>query len=292
MLPSFYDRNLSQPTGTQTYTVTGGPFDGQTVTVPAFRGPRPNPNYGNLTEIVSKVRSTYNAMVLQFNRQFDRGLQFQLNYTLSKATDTLQTSTTFTANNTPTNVFDPDADEGRSSFDRRHKFVANIVYAPRVMSDNRTLRALADGWNIAPIYQYYTGIPADAGVSGSLPSANPAVSTIPNATSSGINGSGGRSRLSSVPRNSFSGPNLWNVDLRVSRKFYLKENISAEALIEGFNIFNRTQITNVNSTAYSISGTAQAAVLTYQTAFQTPSEAGTNFLTRERQLQFGVRFRF
>src|SRR5204862_2834350 len=95
-LPSFYDRNLSAPTPAQTYTLTGGPLDGQTVTVPAFRGPRPNLNYGSLTEIVSQVRSTYNAMALQLNRQMSQGLQFQFNYTLSKATDTLQTSTTFT----------------------------------------------------------------------------------------------------------------------------------------------------------------------------------------------------
>src|SRR5262249_47937902 len=100
-LPSFFDRNLSLPTSTQTYTISGGPFDGQTLTVPAFRGARPNPNFGSLTEIVSNVRSTYNAMAIQLNRHFTRGLQFQFNYTLSKATDTLQTSTTFTSNNIP-----------------------------------------------------------------------------------------------------------------------------------------------------------------------------------------------
>jgi len=33
-------------------------------------------------------------------------------------------------------------------------------------------------------------------------------------------------------------------------------------------------------------------VLTYQTAFLSSSEAGTNFLTRERQVQLGVRFHF
>src|SRR5262245_16793192 len=30
-LPGFYDRNLNVPTGTQTYTISGGPFDGKTV---------------------------------------------------------------------------------------------------------------------------------------------------------------------------------------------------------------------------------------------------------------------
>jgi len=288
-LPTFYDRNLSAPTLTQTYTVVGGPYDGKSVTVPAFRGPRPNTGYGALTEIAGKVRSTYNALALQFNRQFSRGLQFQFNYTLSKATDTLQTSQTFTATNTPTNVFDPDADKGRSNFDRRHKFVANAVYSPRLMTNNRALQAIADGWTISPIFQLVSGIPIDAGISGSLP-AFAAPDTTPAATSSGINGSGGRSRLTISPRNEFSGPNVWYADLRLSRRFYLRERMNAEILIEGFNIFNRTQFTGANSTAYAISGTAQNAVLTYQTAFQTINEAGTNFLTRERQVQLGVRF--
>ena len=89
-LPSFFDRNLSAPNSTQTYTITGGPYDGKTVTLPVFRGARPNPNFGSLTEIVSQVHSTYHAMVLQLNRQFSQGLQFRFNYTLSKATDNMQ----------------------------------------------------------------------------------------------------------------------------------------------------------------------------------------------------------
>jgi hypothetical protein len=291
-LPGFYDRNLNAPTRTQTYSITGGPFDGQTVTVPAFRGTRPNPNFSAITELVSQVRSKYNAMVLQLNRQMTGGLQFQVNYTLSKSIDTQQSSQTFTTANTPFNVFDPEFDEGRSNLDRRHKVVINAVYSPRVTGGGGALKAIADGWTIAPIYQFYTGLAVDALISGSLPSATPADPAIPNATTSGFNGSGGRNRLTLIPRNNYTGPNIWNVDLRLSRRFYFGEKVNAEVLIEGFNIFNRTEVTALNTTSYSISGTAQNALLTYQPSFLTPSEAGTNFLTRERQLQLGLRLRF
>jgi len=287
-LPSFYDRNLSPTTLTQTYSMVGGPLDGQTLTVPAYRGTRPNTRYSSITEIVSTIKSTYNAMVLQVNRQFSRGLQFQASYTLAKASDTLQTSTTFSVANRPTDVFNPEADHGRSNFDRRHKVSMNAIFAPRVDLSNRTLKAIADGWSIAPIYQYYTGLPIDPGVSGSLPSGT----GIANATSTGINGSGGTNRVVSLPRNAFNAPNIWNVDLRLSRRFYVKEGVNFEFLAEAFNIFNRTQVTFVNSSAYTISGTAQAAVMTYQSAFKTTSEAGTNFLTRERQIQLGLRMKF
>jgi hypothetical protein len=292
-LPSFHDKNLNRPTTTQTYTVVGGPLDGQTVTVDAFRGPRPNTNFGVMTEVGSKVESKYNGLVLQLNRRMTSGLQFQFNYTLSKSIDNLQTSQTFTTNNVPFNVFDPDADRGRSNFDRRHKVVVNAVYQPRVTGRTGAFKAIADGWTISPIYTYYSGVAIDPFVSSSLPSANPATPTIPNATSSGINGSGGRSRIPTVERNSYSGPSVWNVDLRLSRRFYIGESVNVEALIEGFNIFNRSQITNVNNTFYAISGTAQAAVMTYQSsAFLVPSEAGTNFLARERQVQLGFRLHF
>ena len=49
------------------------------------------------------------------------GLQFLANYTLSKAMDTCQTSQTFTANNVPFNVFDPE----RSAADRISTGVIN-----------------------------------------------------------------------------------------------------------------------------------------------------------------------
>ena len=290
-LPSFHDKNLNAPSLTQTYTLVGGPLDGQTVTVPAFRGARPNTNFGVMTEMGSKVKSKYNAMVLQLNRRMTNGLQFQFNYTLSKSIDNLQTSQTFSTSNVPYNVFDPDADRGRSNFDRRHKVVVNAVYQPRV-TNGGVFKAVADGWTISPIYTYYSGIAVDPFVSGTMPAASPVLPTVPNSTASGINGSGGRSRLPIVERNGYSGPGVWNVDLRLSRRFFIGEKANVEALIEGFNIFNRTNITNVNNTFYQISGTAQAALMSYQTSFLTPSETGTNFLARERQVQLGFRFHF
>ncbi len=291
-LPTFLDRNLNVSAATQSYTVAGGPYAGQTVSLPVFRGTRPNTGYSNLTEISSSVKSQYNALVLQANRRFTGGLQFLTSYTLSKSDDDSQISQTFTTGNVPLNVFDPKAEHGRSNFDVRHKFVASVVYSPRVKADNKALRALSDGWTIAPVFQFYTGRPYDGIVSGSLPAANPTVATIPNATSSGINGAGSSSnRFPLISRNAFTGPNVKNFDLRLSRRIYLREKMNVEFLGEVFNIANRTQFTGINSTFYAISGTAQAAVLTYQPSFGTINEAGGT-LYRERQIQIGFRFAF
>ncbi len=282
-LPTFIDRNLLVPTTTFAYAVSGGPFNGQTVTVPAFRGTRPNTSFAQMTEIASTVKSEYNALVLQANRRFSGGLQFLASYTLSKATDFSQASVTFTANNIPYNVFDPAAENGRSNFDVRHKFVASMVYAPRIKLDNKAATAIVDGWSIAPIFQYYTGRPYDGNVTGNLPN----VTGQPNSTAGGINGSLGANRFPLAERNAFTGPSVWNIDLRLSRRFYIKERFNFEFLGEAFNIVNRTHFTQVNTTFYNLSGTT----LNYNTSFGTLTEAGGT-LYRERQIQIGVRFQF
>lgn len=277
-LPIFIDRNLNVPTETRTFTVNGGPLNGQTFNIPVFTGARPNTSFTRLTEIASLVKSEYNALVLQANRRLTGGFQLLASYTLSKATDDNQTSQTFTTGNVPFNIFDIQAERGRSRFDRRHKFVASAIYAPRLKADNKVVTALIDGWSIAPIFQLYTGLPYDGLVSGNLTGG----------TVGGLNGAGSsNNRLPLLERNAFTAPGVKNFDLRLSRKFYIKEKMNIEFLGEAFNVLNRTQFTGVNTAMYNLSGTA----LTYQAAFGTLNEAGGT-LYRERQIQLGLRFQF
>lgn len=278
-LPGFFDRNLNPPTASQLFTVSDGPFAGQTFTIPVFRGLRPNTGFGALTEIVSDIKSEYNALVLQANRRFSDGLQVLASYTLSKAVDDSQTSQTFTTANVPFNVFDPGAERGRSRFDRRHKFVISAVYAPRVKVDSKVVSALIDGWSIAPIFQYYTGFPYDGLVSSSLAGG----------TAGGLNGAASsNNRLPLLERNAFTAPSVKNVDMRLSRRFYIKEGFNVEILGEAFNLFNRTQFTGVNTRMYNLNSNN---TLTFDPLFGSLSEAGGT-LYRERQVQIGLRLQF
>lgn len=275
-LPTFFDRNLSAPNSSQTFPIVGGPFDGQSLTLPLFPTARPLTTFAQLTEIASEVESKYNAFVLQANHRLSNGLQFLANYTLSKATDTLQTSTTFTANNTPFNVFDPEADRGRSNFDRRHKFVLAAVYGPRVKADNKFATVLLDGWSIAPIYQVFSGIAFDGGVSGS------------NGGAGSLNRSGGQNRLVGLlDRNAFTGPTQHVFNLRLSRRFHIKEGMNVEVLGEAFNLPNTLLVTGVNSTMHSLS----SGSLLFNSAFGGVTAADST-LFRERQIQIGIRFQF
>lgn len=284
-LPTFIDRNLNQPTSNITYNIVGGPFAGQTFTTPLFTGTRPAAGAGftaSLTEISSSVKSSYQALVLQANRRFTDGLQFQASYTLAEARDTNQASITFTVNNSPFNVFDQSAERGTSNFDVRHKFVTSLVYSPNVKLENKFADAVLSDWTISPIYVHYSGRPLTGFTSGSAPLTN---------TAGGINGSNGANRLPLAARNGFREPSLWNVDLRLSRRFSFTERFKLEFLAEGFNIFNRTQGTSFNTTFYTVSSVGGVPTLTFNQNFLALTEA-SGTLYRERQIQFAVRFQF
>ncbi|PYS83296.1 MAG: hypothetical protein DMF67_09615 [Acidobacteria bacterium] len=287
-LPYFIDTNLNTPTTTRTYTVVGGPFDGQLYTVPYFTGARPDPNFAAKTVITDTVTSKYFGFVVQANRRLTNGLQFQTSYTLSSARDNGQSSTTFTSTNLPFNAFDQTGEWGASNFDRRHKFVASVVYNPKLFGEagSKVGRTIFNGFTIAPIFTAYSGAPVTGTQSGSASTAAPPAGFGAN-TAGGVNGSGGATRFALAERNAFHMPRIINTDLRVSRRFHLKEAMNIEALVEGFNIFNRTQVTGVNTTMYSASGTT----LTFNPNFLAVTEAGGT-LFRERQIQFAVRFEF
>lgn len=284
-LPTFVDVNLA-PTGTtRTFTVYGGVFDGQVFTLPLYT--KANSALPSLLQFQSSVKSEYNALVLQANRRLTNGLQFQASYTLAKSTDTGQNSQITTSIfNQPFNVFDRSYDAGASNFDIRHKFVVSAVYSPTLYKGDTSsiYNYLANGWSIAPIYTYYSGVP----FSGTGPS--------------NLNGTNGSNIFPLNRRNTYRNPPIWNVDLRVSKRFRFTERYNAEFLAEGFNIFNRTQISGLNFTQYAnpVSGncatingitTNNTNGLCFQPSFGTVFSTDSNNF-RERQIQFAVRFQF
>ena len=321
-LPLFVDTNLNPTDKAFSYTIAGGPFDGQTYRVPWFYScantvcggtngtARPNPNFGAMTEIRDSVYSKYVGGVVQLNRRLTNGLQFQVNYTRSKARDNGQSSTTFTQANNVFNTFDIQGEAGRSNYDFPDKFVANAVWQPQWKN------AILRDWTFSPIFNYYSGAPVTATVSATIPL--PGLSQDPNCWKAippsttlvqvcatpggGQNGSGGTTRFTLAPRNGYRQPKIWNVDLRASRRFKFNESTALELLIEGFNVFNRTQVTGVNAGLYNATTTAGSltagatGTLTPTLSGGTPSFLVTNAaggtLFRERQIQWAIRFQF
>ena len=129
----------------------------------------------------------------------------------------------------------------------------SAVYSPNPFNDGAA-KPIFNGWTIAPILNAFSGQRVTGNISGNI---NPtSFGFASNQTpGGGINGSGGSSRFALVPRNFFKQPNIWYLDAQISRRFSLTESVKLEVLAEGFNVFNRTQVTNVNPTIYNQSGT-------------------------------------
>ena len=295
-LTTFVDTNLNPPTAQGRVSVVDGPLAGQTWVFPFYRGSRPNTSFGNILEIRDSVATKYHALVLQANRRLTHGLQFQTSYTLSRAQDNngSQSSATFTPSFSA--LFDPfnaAGDSGLSTYDRRHKFVASVVYNTNFSGLNNTGKAILNGWTIAPIVNMYSGFRYTPVTNAFTPPVGVATgSTFGTSPAGGINGSNGSLRFGLLPNNAFRTPAIKYVDLRLSRRFKITEGSKLEFLAEGFNIFNRTQVTNVNNRMYVLSASGTNVIATFDPTFGTPSDLSNGFFFRERQIQLAVRFEF
>jgi hypothetical protein len=276
-LPLFIDTNLPAASAEVTYLLSGQNLG----TYPLYRGARPNTTIGRNIEVRPDVESQYHGMVLQIQKRFSGGLLFNANYTLSKATDTGQNSTTFISSFS--NVYDPANigwEDGTSAFDRRHRFVASFHYAPDYLK----------GFQIGGIGTFESGLPLAANISGSLSSAVGATDT------STTNGSGGDLRAPFIERNSYRQSGRKTIDLRVSKRFNLGGRKQVEVLWEGFNVFNWVNYTGYSSTKYRVASSSFNAAtntatvnLTEDSGFQLPN-AASNTLFGPRDMQFGLKF--
>lgn len=290
-LTTFVDTNLNPPSGPSgKISILDGPLAGNTWVFPYYRGSRPNTAFGNILEIRDSVSTKYHALVLQANRRLTNGLQFQSSYTLSRAQDNggSQSSATFTPGFSALfDPFDAAADDGLSPYDRRHKFVASVVYNTDFKNLSGASAHILNGWTISPIVNMFSGFRYTPVTNNFSTSA--VFGTSP---AGGINGSNGSLRFALLPNNAFHAPSVKYVDLRLSRRFTLKENYKLEFLAEGFNIFNRTQVTGINNRMYVASVVNGQVVANYDPTFGTPSDLSNGFFFRERQIQFAVRFEF
>jgi hypothetical protein len=165
---------------------------------------------------------------------------------------------------------------------------------------------LGNGWMVSSIGQFHSGLPYTMRVTGSLPeefnaSGDPIAGLRP-----GMNGSGGDNRVYGVGRNTYRYPDTWKADLRLGKKFDLGEMRELEVLAESFNLFNHQNVTEIETTGYTIeSGTSNSpptlnfltglkpfSTTSYIPGFGQPLNINGADFYRERQIQFGLTMRF
>jgi len=332
-LPVAIDTNFDPAfnPGTIAYSVkdpTGkGPIKTNQVTVPFYASwpsassasgvaGRLNPDYQQISEIMSRANSTYEAAMVRITRDSRRGLSLHAHYTYAHAMDWNPNETTLVAGS---DVLDPanfSAEYGVSSLDVRHSAAVMAMLSAPWKARGFAGRVV-NGWMLSGIGQFRSGLPYTMRTSGSLPEEFTSTGAVIAGLGPGMNGSGGDNRVYGVGRNTFRYPDTWKADLRLAKRFDLGEERELEVLAESFNLFNHRNVTELETTGYSIENSGSSGTpptlcyltintigyascgTTTTTGTGTPLPAfgqplninGTDFY-RERQIELGVRMRF
>jgi len=133
---------------------------GNTLANISQRVPVPGIPAASLLLAESEGNSWYDGLEASLTRQTSRGLQFLASYTYSKSLDTDGANINGTsAGNTITrgDQNSPSQRWGRTSFDRTHRFVFSIVYAPPASHLKGLERAALSGWTVAAVETVQSG---------------------------------------------------------------------------------------------------------------------------------------
>jgi hypothetical protein len=326
-LPVSIDTNFD-PTanpGTITYGVvdgTGlGPIKATQITVPfyaswpsstsstGFAG-RLNPDYQQISQVMSRSNSTYEAATLRVVRYGRHGLTLHAHYTYAHAMDWNPNETSQVAGNDVLDPADFSREYGTSDLDIRHAATAMVIWEPAWKLGGAAGR-LANGWMLSSVGQFRSGMPYTMRTGGSLAKEFDSSSTAIVGLAPGMNGSGGDTRvyglgndnrIYNIGRNTYRYPTTWKADLRVGRRFNLGQMRQLELLAESFNLFNHQNVTELETTGYYLESGSQDGTLptlnfltglkANTTAFGQPLNVNATNFYRERQIQFGLRVRF
>ena len=218
---------------------------------------RPLPQFGDIFLVGSYPSSTYNALQANFKRNLTKGVRFNFNYTWSHAIDDV---VGFFKDYQ--DEFNTRGERASSDQDVRHNFVFDASYeipSARGWFGDGVPRWIADGWQIATISQFRTGLPVNVtrkgGVFGGFtlrPNLVPGVDPYAPSTALCPQHSVPECQFNAAafvspaetftpgntPRNFLRGPGFAQVDVSIMKNTRLWENTSLQLRMDVFNVFN------------------------------------------------------
>ena len=151
---------------------------------------------------------------------------------------------------------------------RRHVFNGNALWRPRSNGGNSSWNYFVNNNTFAFLVNAQTG-----------ENFNMASNRVLNGDASTP---AGFQRPLYVGRNTLIAPKTFEVNLRYSRTFPIKERFGAEFFLESTNIFNHTNVTGLNNTAtVDVAGN-----------ITTPASLAWTSALDQRLIQFGLKFKF
>ena len=278
-------------------------------------GRRYNPNLSSplLTESTD-AESFYNSLQLSISKRLSHGLSWQAFYTWAHSVDDASTNFSIEAVNEPITTQDPFdriGSRGRSGFDIRHNFVANVTYELPF-----GLGSPLGGWQISSVMTIHSNLPftpvlafdnADLQslVVSERPNlvGNPYSGTCPNGDKVGTPSCWFNPSAFALPppgqfgnagRNILRGPDFAQFDLALQKSFQWRDRAKLTLGVEAYNLFNHPNFsvpTNSQS-PFALGGNGEAI-------FQDPAGDFASNVARilttvgtSRQVQLTARFAF
>src|SRR5262249_33836828 len=187
---------------------------------------RPIADFNRIFLFESGASSIYHGLAVEVSRRFANNLQFLGSYTYSKGIDDSPDSTAVNPPNSDprllSNPADASSDRAPGFSDQRHRFVFSGIwdlhYAERLPS---VARAGLRGWQLGGILTAQSGQPYSGLVNFDLNN----------------DGNLATDRTPGLGRNTFTLPSTVSLDMRVTRRFPLKnERARLEFSWEAFNV--------------------------------------------------------
>ena len=305
-LPNFLDVNLNPTTTVETIKVAGDPnglgplgANGATVTVPVYTG------YGNtallgpsatnfqaITEMISNVNSSYNALVGEVLNRSLKWITFDANYTWSKSLDFAQNANTQGAGES---WYDPygnaHVNYGDSQWNIPNRFVGYALYSFPNMHGDSPLKWVTNDWSLDDSFQMQNGLPFTAGVSGRPTGA----------ILTSWNGTGGPTIIPQIGYDTFKYPRRIVDEARLQKSFIFEDNPtrvhSVDLILNAFNVANHQNITGFAATyLYSLSAltaTYTGVNGTGNKSFMVPNNSNSsNFTYSPRNVEIAAKINF
>jgi hypothetical protein len=203
------------------------------------------------------LNSNYNALQVDLNKRFAKGISMTASYTWSKALG-------YTTNEA--RILDPfnlRANYGPLDYDRQHNLsIGHVVELPFGRHGNSIVATLLAGWQWNGVFTWTTGTPLTF-TADPISCACPGNTVFANANGSNSNGSGGASFFNaaafSAPVNSFGNlgrgafrsPDAKTYNVSLFKNFHVHDRYNIQVRGEAYNLTNSTHfaapVTNISS---------------------------------------------
>jgi hypothetical protein len=246
-------------------------------------------NFTNITEYVSNINSSYNAMVFEVSNTSLKSVQFDFNYTWSHSLDFAQNATTTTSSN---NWYDPfsnaRANYGNSAWDIPNRFVGYALWKLPNVETQSFLKYLANDWSFDDSFQIQDGLPFTLATSSY--NSYDAIST-------GWNGSGASSFVPQIGIDNKRIRRKMVDDIRFQKEIPFGDRYHLQLMAKVFNIANHQNFDGINSTGYALSSCGSTCPLAGTATWQTnygvfTSSNSSGFLYTPREIEIATRITF